>query len=722
MCTFVKLYKNQHLNMSDKELKEYIIESKVPLQGIIITGGSSEAVIYKICCSDKILDRDNKRCINFSKLRLAEKTSKFIYQDLVFMDTDAEPSLMNVDTVKKIDDTFKLGNDGISELQFGKSGLTIHLPSPVSTVNLLLFVNKGDTYKVIALDKNANPQDTQEGITKEEILEINLSGNNIVMLIIKIADKAVLLQICFDNIDKKPIDIKDKIDVALPVVKSVNRDGTNVEENWNSKIIATHTRKDGSTCNVIHYKSPDSSAVFDQVSVNLFPVISSSITMISLCGIDQRSALWHSSDQDVRDELIEGLSDTDNSSNPGRPVILESNTSYRIEVNWSWQAWQSKTNQDNAPAVPSGSWETGTRQHFEFKTAAENTTIPLRQDGANEYIFDPRDLDRYLLESEPANGAIAHFTDDPIVFHFSQQHIANLLEQFGREFDIEICRTDPPPQSGGDFSLMVAPLLGELFYLGIPLEHYDAVDTRIFEALQDKPCLPDNPSGLGGVTLAGVFDLLPNVMYDADLMARKISNMLDKISVHAVNFRTSRYANPKEMIEAMGCSTDGTVAPVPPSELILNPDAMVPSNVLPKSDMEFDIAMQAMGLDTLALPIDAPRLFQIWKPSNDGSSLEMVALLLDAVEPVNRVASVINGSKVEVVDRCRFVDAQIDNVQFEIIRMTRNATRLLLVPTSTFTAPVDTNSLELHFSTNEGAITGRKFLRSIPLTIELEGF
>ena len=28
MCTFVKLYKNQHLNMSDKELKEYIKEFK----------------------------------------------------------------------------------------------------------------------------------------------------------------------------------------------------------------------------------------------------------------------------------------------------------------------------------------------------------------------------------------------------------------------------------------------------------------------------------------------------------------------------------------------------------------------------------------------------------------------------------------------------------------------------------------------------------------------
>jgi len=725
------------IQTNGQELKEYRIQAKVPVKGIIITGGSNEAVIYKICCFDKIPNSENKKCLNFSKLQLREKTSKFIYEDLVFMDTDGEPSLMNVDTVKKIDNTFKLGNDGISELQFGKSGLTISLPSPVNTVELLLFVNKGDRYNIIALDKNANKQDTQEGTAKDELLPVNLSGNNIVMLIIKIADKAVLLKICFENIDKKPIDSDKKKDLLIPTVTSMDRDGTSTKQGWNGKVIATHTRKDGTICNVVHYKSADATTVFDQVSVELFPVISSTITMMSLCAVDKRSSLWRESDQEVRDDLLAGLSVVDSLSNSTRPVVLEPHTKYKIEVDWSWQSWQvedSETSEnsqscdsDNGnnepPATPTiSAWQTGEMQSFQFKTASEDTAIPSRQDGANEYLFDPRDLDRYLLESEPVNGAIAHFTDDPVVFHFSQNYIANLLKQFNREFDIEVCRTDPPPQSRGDFSAIVAPLLGELFLLGLPVEYYTVVDARILQAIQDNPCLPDDASGLGGVTLAGVFDLLPNVMYDADLMARKMSDTTDKVKVHAVNFRTSRYANPKEMIEAMGCTTDGSVAPVPPSELILNPDAIIPSDTFAASDLEFDIAMQSMGLDTLALPINEPRLFQIWKPSVDGSSLEMVALLIDAIEPVNRTASVINDKKVETVDRCQLINATIDGVSFEVVRMTFNATRLLLMPTSTFIMSADSIDLELNFSTNEGSIIGRKFLRSIPLTIELEGF
>lgn len=723
-----------NINIQGEKIREYSIEAQIALQSIIISGGSNEAALYKICCLDK-----KQTCIDFSKLNLRKKTSKFTYEDLVFMDSSGEPNLMNVDTVKKIDTTFNLGNDGISELRFGKTGLTIHLPSPVNMIELLFFVEKGTAYEVIALDKNANEQNKQSGIAKKETLQVNLSGNNITMVIVKVDEKAILLKVCFEHEDKKPTIEREKKDLLIPAVNSIDRDGATIKQDWNGKIIATHTRKDGRICNVVRYRSPDPLTVFDQVSVELFPVTSSTITMMSLCGVDQRSALWHDSDQDVRDDLVDGLSDTDDASDAGRPVLLHPNTTYRIEVDWSWQVWSGYSDDDsaesdgcgdtavdtnsNAPDVPNpADWETGESQSFQFKTASEETDIPNRQDGANEYIFDPRDLDRYLLESEPLNGAIAHFTDDPIVFHFSQKHIANLLEQFGREFDIEICRTDPPPQPNGDFSAVVAPIPGELFYLGIPLQYYTVADARMYKAIQDSPCLPNDPSVLGGVTLAGVFDLLPNVMYDADLMARKISNTLDKVSVHAVNFRTSRYANPKEMIEAMGCSTDATVSPFPPAELILDSDATVPNNALPPSDREFDISMQNMGLDTLALPINEPRIFQVWRPNTDGSNIEMVALLIDAVEPVNRMASVIIGNKVEIVNRCQLINATIDGISFEVVRMTRNSTRLLLVPTSAFVAPVDPNSLELHFATYDGSITGRKFLRSIPLTIELEGF
>ena len=220
-------------------------------------------------------------------------------------------------------------------------------------------------------------------------------------------------------------------------------------------------------------------------------------------------------------------------------------------------------------------------------------------------------------------------------------------------------------------------------------------------------------------------------MYDADLMARKTDDHGDKVRVSASRFVTSRYANPREMVEALGCTTSGPGAPLPPTEQIIDASAAVPTDVDLFSDRSFDQAMADMGLDTLALPREASRIIQIWQPAGGGAMLHCVAILVDALEPLNREASVVVGSQVETVSRCSLTEARIDGKLFQLARMTANSTRALLIAPPGFTAPIDADSFELEFQSYNPAkpgadkaetIIGRKRIRTVPFVIEIEGF
>jgi hypothetical protein len=132
--------------------------------------------------------------------------------------------------------------------------------------------------------------------------------------------------------------------------------------------------------------------------------------------------------------------------------------------------------------------------------------------------------------------------------------------------------------------------------------------------------------------------------------------------------------------------------------------------------------MVAMGLDTLGLPDDEPRMFQIWQPNATGTVLSMVGVLVDALEPLDRIASVIVDSEVQIAIRCRIDHARIDGYRFKVIRRTRNATRALLRAPSGFIAPADASSFELHFETNNAMLIGRQYVRTLPLVMQIEGF
>lgn len=452
------------------------------------------------------------------------------------------------------------------------------------------------------------------------------------------------------------------------------------------------------------------------------------ITFIGLCAIDDRVAEWRARDEEVRSEIVDQLG----GSNPldgGRPIILAPATTYRIEVDWEFQSWLSDAEDKLPPTTtPANDWNPGTRQTFRFRTAAEQTAVPARQDGPNEHLFDARDLDRYLAASSPETGAIAHFTADPVVFHFAHDHVANLVARYGRALQIEVRRTDPPPQPGGSLLTAAAtPLIGLIQTLHIAGSLMTPAEQAITEAVQAAPCIPGERP-VGGTAIAGIYPLKPDVFYDANLWAKKTANASDRALISAANFRTSRYANPGEMVAANGCATDGTVAPSPAPELILQPGATLPAvpaisapvGAEPPSDRLFDAAMNAMALGTLGLPKDGARLFQIWE--QQGSNMVTVAFLGDALEPLNRQAHVISGTQVVIADRCWLREGRYGGIELRVTRIYRNATRVLLRPDSPIPAGVDPASFRPVFDTSDGPLTGRRQMRSRPLMLDLEGF
>ncbi len=702
-----------------------------PITTVVLSGGGHEGVIYRICCRDGAASVPNNRCIAFKNARLITRAVAQLEQDgLTFADPKGAKSLTITDQVTLIEGSAKEGADKVNELSFGTNGLTIALPHPCSDVRLAMAMAKGTAYEVVALDRNGEKLVGEGGETTGRILRVTLKSKAITRVEIRVKDKALLTDICLREVgaggSTTDTSTGGKTEtgsgmIDLPVVTSEDVDGDGRPATWPGKLLQSFTRKDGKTCGYVLYKIPGGSDAFDRVIVTPRSK-AQEITLMALCGVDERAALWQARDVETREELVDTLTGTAASSD--RPVLLDPDSEYEVEVAWSWQSWVGEDDSDNAPATPpNGDFTAGAAQVFSFRTAPEDASLSVLQDGANEYIFDPRDLDRYLVGSDPANGAIAHFTDDPVVFHFSQDHVANLLDRYGRELNIEIRRTDPPAQSGGDISALIAPLPGALQMLALPDALLSDFDIRLNAAAEGKPCIPgvERIAG-GGATLAGTFPLEPRVMYDADLMARLLADPDAKIRVQASRFMTSRYANPVEMVQALGMNTDGSTAPVPMQELILDASASLPTDVLPASDSAFDNAMADMGMDTLGLPDGNPRMFQIWQPDASGTAMHMVGLLVDALEPLDRDAAVINGGKVDLTIRCRLDHAIIGAARFDVVRRTRNATRILLAAPPGFTSPLATNHLALQFETSDGPLIGRQHLRAVPLVMQIEGF
>lgn len=703
------------------------LTSASPIVTVVVSGGSNEAVLYRLCCRSGDVGLTADSCVRFDGAAVRGKVAAFRHQGLIFRDAKRVEAL-TVDTQRSL-----------VPLNFADSGLRIDLPRPAASVRLQLSLKRGSRYEIRALDR-VGKQLAADGGRGGSGMTVTLEAKGIAAVQIETESGGQLLEVCaretrsIDRLSISPIrdgvtDVAVRVDsrATLPRVRSGLRGG-NPDTEWPAQVISTHQRPQGQVCQVVRYRMPDGAAATDLIDVEgVSP--NRDITLLSLCGVDEVAQIRADNDQIIREEIRDAIEEGGTSGSggssvaDGRPVLLKPGTRYEIRIGWSWQSWQGTSDTDNAPAVPSGTWEPATEpQVFRFRTASEASS-PARQDGLNEFIFDPRDIDRYLVCSEPANGGIAHFTDDPIVFHFAQNHIPSLLEGYGRELDIVVRRTDPPPQSGVDITTLLTPLTGTLAFFNLSKTLKSPFDQRIDEAIEESPCLdPENPI-TPGQTLVGDFELEPNAMYDVDLNAVTIAAGDNAVRVSASRFVTSRYANPGEMLEAFGFAIAPAANPSPPGELVINAGISLPSSGdgLTISDSAFDSTMADLGLETLGLPDAEPRVFQLWQVDSGGGAMRLAALLLDGVEPINREASVVQDGSVERVTRCRVERLTQNGRNFVPVRQTQNATRILLVPQGG--AFVPNNDLgELIMTTSDGPLTGRRTMRIVPLVMEVEGF
>lgn len=699
---------------------------------IIIKGGGNKSVVFRICCLGE--KAPATECVTFAGLRPIDNgVTTFTHAGIIFTDLSSNDRLQLKDAVDDQSDPAAPGRDNVLDLQFADEGLRIAMPRPCEeiTVHVMLFAGsvKGVSLNSLGARTDRSEAGPEQGV--EHVLTFKGPDITIVELFGG-SEKGVVFKICcsvasdatdtvsFEDVLNQPLTHAAAAHVPdrTPVVRGIV--DTDLADTWPGKVLHTHLAE-GRTCRVIEYQP----ARGLRGPWNGFQIITPQgkmITLLSVCGIDQSMADRRNEDQAARDDRRDEIVTAGVAAvNERREVLLEAGEDYEIEIEWSWQAWQSNEDAtDSPPATPPGvGWKPGINQIFQFSIAEEKTDTGNTQDGLNEYVFDARDVNRHLYRLEPADGREVHFTDDPLWAHFDAGHMQQLLEQYDRELVIEVKRTDPAPQSTPAILLAkLAPLVGTFTWFSGPPSLQPRGYQRINEAVLAAPCLPDS-SVVGGASLMAEFDLEPNAMYDFNIIAPRVGNGDDPLVVSGTRFTTSRYAGPNELMTDMGFALTGT-APYRPEDIILPPGASLPGNPMEVSDSLMDQLLRSMDADTLPLPSRKPVSYIVWR--QDGANWLLEGILMDSLETLNREGAVRVGTGSEIVTRCKLSRAHILGNDFNVHRANENWTRVFLKPPGAFLLAAGRHDLTLEFQTSTGTISGKRTISHQPAIIEREGF
>jgi hypothetical protein len=503
--------------------------------------------------------------------------------------------------------------------------------------------------------------------------------------------------------------------VRLPLVAG-RRDGR-VTEIWIPKVLSTREPSIGRTCRVVSYEPPaDARGPWQDFSIT--PRGPGQVVLLSACAIDREAEDRRAEDQDARDDLRDAV-DEAGSIDPTlrREIVLEPGETYEIAVTWSWTFWRSQDEGRDTPPAPADWQPADEVQRFHFRVAHEDAATGETQDGLNEHVFDARDIARYLNLVEPADGREVHFTGDPVWAHFDAGHVGQLVETYGRRLEIEVRRTDPPPQPDAPaLADALAPRPGLTTWMAGPPSLDAPSQQRINAAALLAPCLPEAPVA-GGASLAGQFELEPLAMYDFNLVAPRLDGS-DPVLVSGTRFLTSRFDGPPALVRSLGFATDGT-GPFPPDEIVLDAPAALPAGPLEVSDALMADLLRALDAETLPLPQHRGRSYLIW--SLDGAGWQVQGLLLDSLETLDRTAAVDTGSGAEIVTRCRIAAGRLGAAALTPLRATRNWTRVFLAPSAPVRLAPGQHELSVSFETSGGPLTGRRTLSHQPKLLEQEG-
>ncbi len=723
------------------------LRSTVSMTEVRVTGGGGEAALYRICRGDKddapAGDNGSRRCVDFSRARLGpeDKVSKFEHEKLTFYAINGQSELSLTDRVNVAPEPDKPGRDRRSELRFGEDGLRIDLPSECIAVELKVMLFKADPVKAQAVNTTGarvSRGNTDERTEVPQVIRLSGPGIRSVQLMGG-ASAAVLYEICCEM---KPLSgrrppvadtLKDGPTAMMTAARSVSAlaAGTSalavtgavngaLRDAWIGTVVDEQTGSDKKRCQVVTFKPRDPGAgPWDGFQVRA--PRGKTVTLLSVCGVDQRAADARANDAAVQAHLLGVLVSTVLASpEQRREIVLEPDTEYEVLVSWSYQAWQPESTGQTPPNTSSGAWTPGTTDApLRFRTAPDSTTTAEVQDGLNEFIFDARDVGRYLIALEPADARGTHFTADPIWVHFNAGHVEQLVEQYGRTLDIEVRRTDPAPQSTpAALEALLAPLALESFWLNLPSVYKPTGYQRIDEALlEEADCVPSGPV-TDGASLGALAPLEPDADYDLVVVAPRGA---DRPVVSATRFHTSRYASPREMIDALGYR-DAEVSPFLPDDVII-PDGMaLPDDGFLEGDAGLDSALAAIDAETLPLPIRNSRSYVMWR-FTEAIGWQVEGLLVDSLEPLSRERTVVGtDGDATVGTRIAPLYATVNGVRLELLRANANWTRVLFAPNAPVVLPATSEHvLTLEFTTSTGAMRGGRRLRHLPSLLEREG-
>jgi hypothetical protein len=318
-------------------------------------------------------------------------------------------------------------------------------------------------------------------------------------------------------------------------------------------------------------------------------------------------------------------------------------------VRWQYQSWKPGKTGDRPPRL-STTWQGGTTERFTFRTAAWGAT-PAQTGaadglGANpadggagfdERTFDAHGLARFISYSQPADATGSpFFVGDPLLYRFMVDHIVGLLAKYGATLKVRVLRTDPPlgtlhgvPEHvpGTPHVLDVAQSATET---GDSTPSFPA-EARIADAATASPCM-GTPPRIGGSTLTVTANLDPGASYDFQLFVLRSA---EEVTVARAQFRTSRYQNVKQIVEALGFGVDSPSFTTPPDFILAG---AMPTLAAASGDGAMDAALRTLGMDPWPVPAQ-PRTTLIWQPPvGAGGPFTLVGALLEADEPLDREA------------------------------------------------------------------------------------
>ncbi|MFN4059800.1 MAG: hypothetical protein ACK4IA_03495 [Paracoccus hibiscisoli] len=683
---------------------------------VILTGGRHEAVLFRICETREA----GPVCHDLRDLKPGSH-KRLEHRGLTYVPADPAQMLEVMDVVTGTD-PLRIDPDGLPELLVPPAGLVIGLDRPLAGLELHLVALGGQEIRATALgmrgavlEQVSAPGDPDRAVT------LSLQAEGMASVRIEGGDKLLLLRVC--TIAQGSVPRRDDPPVT------VRSSGPGGWTGWTATPQGRVTDAAGRACTVIAFEQPRALRDIDDLAITAPG--GRRVMLLSLCGTDVAATMAAEQDAAARAALAQAVTDTVNAGPvaAARQVLLEPGEEYRLEIDWRWQAWTSnERGTDSPPAVLPDRWTPAAgqpplRQTYRFRIAPRDLTGPEPQDGLNEYLFDPRDLARYIGRTEPVDGRDTVFTDDPIWVHFTTGHVEEMVARYGRKLVIDVQRTDPPPRpaAAGPAGPIPAALL-EMLRAWAPDDVLLPLERRVNAAVRAAACLPDGDVA-GGLSLGARLQLDPQAMYDLRLLAPRLDGS-DPVVVQATRFVTSRHANLTALIDELGFARTGS-APYPPDEMILEQTALLPTGNLVVSDLSLSDALRGIGADTLPLPQARSRVIALWR-ALPGGQWGVAGLLLDSPEPLRREGALRLGNKIIEGLRCSPEEITIRGASgttvLTPVRATRNWTRVLFTAPAPVT-PLPGSDLVLVMRGGLGLrLTARRTIGVRPVLLETEGF